>query len=98
MMERTIPLLITVAGVSKDVVALAMVFSGIVEIPCRICNGFLADRKYMSATAQYTLCLFMCGALTLGATYLPGTAGRCDVLGTLLNHVTFLILIQRETP
>ena len=50
--------------------------SGIVEIPCRKGNGFLSDRKYMTATSQYTLCLLVAGLLTLLATLLPGVAGK----------------------
>ena len=69
-------LVIIVIGVSKETVALATMISGIVEIPCRIGNGFLSDRKYMTATSQYTLCLLVAGLLTLLATLLPGVAGK----------------------
>ena len=60
----------------KETIALIFLGAGILEIPCRIVNGFFADRKWISATAQYSLCLFGAGFLSMLCTVFPGVPGK----------------------
>lgn len=61
---------------SKDTVALALTIAGVVEIPARIVNGFLADRKIMSAVTHLSLCMCLTGTAALLCATISGLEGR----------------------
>ena len=49
--------------------------AGVLEIPCRIGNGYFADRKFMSASIQLAICMIATGVGALLCALLSGTAG-----------------------
>ena len=63
-------------GVPKKTVALMMLFAGVVEIPCRIANGFLADRHIISSLSQFAICIFCAGFMSLLCAIFSGIAGK----------------------
>ena len=61
---------------SKNTIAIAMMVSGGVESPCRMLNGFLADKKFVNNTTQYAMSLFIPGLMCLLCGFLPGLSGN----------------------
>ncbi|XP_067942293.1 monocarboxylate transporter 12-like [Watersipora subatra] len=88
------------SGISREIIALALGIAGGLEIPCRIANGIFADRNIISATSQYTICLFVAGGLALSCTAIPGLTGivlALSGMSTMGNSVFNLLpLVMRE--
>ena len=48
---------------------------GSLEVPFRISNGVLADRKFLSAYNQYVISLFVAGSAAFCGAVVPGLPG-----------------------
>ena len=64
------------AGLSKEFVSILLSITGAVEIPLRIGNGFIADRKYVSASTHVGICMLVAGVAALLCATISGTAGN----------------------
>ena len=73
-------------GVSKEVVAIALIVGGCLEIPSRIGNGYLADKKIMSTIEQYSLCTLLTGVFTILCSSISGLPGQYYSLYTVTNQ------------
>lgn len=62
-------------GISDKLVSILMAVSGAIEIPCRIGNGWLADRKIITTTAQFAICVFLAGFFCLLCAIVSNLAG-----------------------
>lgn len=62
-------------GVSKNAVSVALILVGCLEVPARIANGYLADKKIMSTTEQYMICALITGVTSLLSCLIPGLSG-----------------------
>ncbi|XP_067951518.1 monocarboxylate transporter 12-like [Watersipora subatra] len=87
-------------GVPKSTIAVALMISGFVEIPCRISNGLFADKKLITSTAQYALALFIPGLMCLICAQVSGLAGIALVLtgmstaGTSVFSLIPMVIIE----
>ncbi|XP_067951282.1 monocarboxylate transporter 12-B-like [Watersipora subatra] len=77
---QALPSLAKEAGLSKETVAVAMMIAGVGEIPSRIANGFLADKKLVTITTQYALAMLISGLMCLICAFISGLAGIALVL------------------
>lgn len=62
-------------GVSKETVALVLAISGILEIPFKIANGYLSDRKLMSPMTQQAVYMVITGVAALLCALISGLVG-----------------------
>jgi len=69
----TSPLL---TGVDKKTISLVLSISGAVEIPCRVFQGWVADRHIVSAITQYTFCVITCGLAAIVCATASGLPGE----------------------
>ncbi|KAF6028868.1 SLC16A12 [Bugula neritina] len=70
-----IPAFARECGISDKLVSILMAVSGAIEIPCRIGNGWLADRKIITTTAQFAICVFLAGFFCLLCAIVSNLAG-----------------------
>lgn len=63
-------------GVSLEQLSTLMAVTGACEIPCRVINGFIADRKIMAAMTQLSLVLLLSGVAGFLTVILPGYIGK----------------------
>lgn len=66
----------SLAGASKELVSALLAGSGILEAVMKISNGWLADRKLMTAYSQMSLCMLITGVAALFCAAISGTAGK----------------------
>jgi len=71
--STVIPIVVT--GIPKDTVALLIMIGGILEVPCRIGNGWLADKQVMTALNQYCVCVLISGSTCLFCAAVSGIPG-----------------------
>lgn len=62
-------------GVPLEVLSIVMAATGACEIVCRIINGWVADRKLVTALIQLSLVLLMTGGAMFLAALIPGIVG-----------------------
>ncbi|XP_067951220.1 monocarboxylate transporter 14-like [Watersipora subatra] len=82
------------SGLSKETVTIAMMIGGVVEVPCRILNGHLADLKLVTITTQYALSMLVPGFFCLICASISGLAGISLALAgmSLIGTSVFSIL------
>ena len=79
--------------VSKKLVATLLTVAGGIEIPFRIFNGWLADKRYTSAYTQMTINMLLVGigAIVCGA--VSGVAGKYIISR---SRMIFQAVLQRR--
>lgn len=75
-------------GISKSVIAIALGAGGVLEIPCRILNGYIADKHIVSAYTQYIVTKAMAGGIILVGNLVQGLPGM------YLELQAFIVLLQ----
>ena len=75
--------ILDVLGVSKMFVTCALTGAGALEIPMRIFNGWLADRRMISAYNHITLCMVVTGVTTLLCAIMSSHAGELYNVGPI---------------
>ena len=53
-----------------------MLLSGVIEMPCRIISGVIADRHYMTAFHQVIICIFGTGLMEMLCAAISGLPGE----------------------
>ena len=72
-------LILCIVGLSKEFVSILLSISGAVEIPMRIANGLLADRKYVSALTHVSLCMLFASVTAFMCAAISSTGGTCYI-------------------
>ena len=68
-----------VEGLSKEFVSILLSITGAVDIPMRIGNGLLADRKYVSALTHVSLCMLFASVTAFMCAAISSTGGTCYI-------------------
>jgi len=63
-------------GVSKGTVALVLIAGGVMEMISRPLNGWIADRRIMTAVHQYALCTFIASVACILCAIISGLPGE----------------------
>lgn len=93
------------SGVSKQLVAILLGVAGGVEIPSRTFNGWLADRKFVSAYKQLAFCMLVTGICACLCGIISGVAGKFCCLRSVhkrtlesSSHLFSSEIMSRQLP
>jgi len=59
-------------------VAIILIAGGSMEMVCRAANGWIADKKIMTAVHQYALCTFIAAVMCILCAVISGLPGKSD--------------------
>ena len=70
-----------------------MLLGGVVEMPCRIINGVIADRHYMTAFHQVIIYIFGTGLMEMLSAAISGLPGKITQLKLNSKHTRKFVFV-----